>query len=449
MKIGIQSVILGMLLGVFSGSLVMSQQLKISGDQRHIVYQDGTPFFWLGDTAWELFHRLDREEADLYLENRAEKGFTVIQAVALAELDGIQAPNAYGELPLNGLNPEKPNEAYFEHVDYIVNKSNELGMFVGMLPTWGDKFNKQWGVGPVIFNAANAYEYGKYIGNRYKKNQVIWILGGDRNPNGEGHMAIIRGMAKGIREMVGKSQLITYHPMGGSNSAMWFHNDEWLDLNMFQSGHGEVNNQNYKITSHIYNLPTTKPVLDGEPCYEDHPINWNGANGWFDAFDSRRAGWWSMLAGACGHTYGNHNIWQMWQPGRKPISVARTPWYESIDYPGAFQAGYMRDFFEQIDWQKMQPDNSIVKSGPNTNGREILASAAAEGNFIVAYTPHGMDFSLDISQLKSEKVSVSWFNPRNNSYITLKDIDKGENVNFDPPADPVRGNDWVLVLKSR
>lgn len=434
---------------VAASTFTVAQQLKISEDQRNIVYQDGKPFFWLGDTAWELFHRLDREEADMYLENRAEKGFTVIQAVALAELDGIQTPNAYGELPLNGLSPEKPNEAYFEHVDYIVNKTNELGMFVGMLPTWGDKFNKQWGVGPVIFNAANAYEYGKYIGNRYKKNQVIWILGGDRNPNGEGHMAIIRGMAKGIREMVGKTQLITYHPMGGSNSAMWFHNDEWLDLNMFQSGHGEVNNQNYKITSHIYNLPTTKPVLDGEPCYEDHPINWNGANGWFDAFDCRRAGWWSMLSGACGHTYGNHNIWQMWQPGRKPISVARTPWYESIDYPGAFQAGYMRAFFEQIDWQKMQPDNSIVKSGPNTNGREILASTAADGTFIIAYTPHGMGFSLDLSMLKSEMVSVSWFNPRNNSYITLKDIDKDENVNFHPPADPVRGNDWVLVVKSR
>jgi hypothetical protein len=441
--------LVGVVLGlVATCTFACAQQLKISGDQRNIVYQDGKPFFWLGDTAWELFHRLDREEADMYLENRAEKGFTVIQAVALAELDGIQTPNAYGELPLDGLNPEKPNEAYFEHVDYIVNKTNELGMFVGMLPTWGDKFNKQWGVGPVIFNAANAYEYGKYIGNRYKKNQVIWILGGDRNPNGEGHMAIIRGMAKGIREMVGKTQLITYHPMGGSNSAMWFHNDDWLDLNMFQSGHGEVNNQNYKITSHIYNLPTTKPVLDGEPCYEDHPINWKGANGWFDAFDSRRAGWWSMLSGACGHTYGNHNIWQMWQPGRKPISVARTPWYESIDYPGAFQAGYMRDFFEQIDRQKMQPDNSIVKNGPNTNGREILASAATDGTFIIAYTPHGMDFSLDLSKLKSEMVSVSWFNPRNNSYITLKDIDKGENVNFDPPADPARGNDWLLLVQS-
>jgi hypothetical protein len=433
---------------VATTTFAVAQILKISDDLRHIVYQDGSPFFWLGDTAWELFHRLDREETDLYLQNRAEKGFNVIQSVVLAELDGIQTPNAYGDLPLNGIDPTKPNKAYFEHVDYVVNKANELGMFVGMLPTWGDKFNRQWGVGPVIFNAENAYEYGKYIGNRYKEKQIIWILGGDRNPNGEGHMSIIRSMAKGIREMIGKTQLITYHPMGGSNSAMWFHNDEWLDLNMFQSGHGEVNNQNYKITAHIYNLPTTKPVLDGEPCYEDHPINWNGANGWFDEFDSRRAGWWSMLAGACGHTYGNHNIWQMWQPGLEPISAARTPWYEALDYPGAFQAGYMREFFEKLDWQKLQPMNEIIKFGPNTNGKEIMVAATEDKSLLVTYSPYGMDFQLDLTDLSSERISMSWYSPRNNTYISSKDIELKDIILFDPPSDPGIGNDWILLLET-
>ena len=426
-----------------------AQQLQISPDKRYITTTDGTPFFWLGDTAWELFHRLDRDEADLYLQNRADKGFNVIQAVVLAELDGIQTPNAYGDMPLQGIDPTKPNDAYFKHVDYIVNKANELGMFVGMLPTWGDKFNRMWGVGPVIFNAENAYEYGKFIGNRYKNKKIIWILGGDRNPNGEGQIAIVRGMARGIREMVGTTQLMTYHPMGGSNSAMWFHNDDWLDLNMYQSGHGQANNQNYRITSHIYNLPTTKPVLDGEPCYEDHPINWRGENGWFDEFDSRRAGWWSMLAGACGHTYGNHNIWQMWQPDRAPVSVARTPWHESLNYPGAYQAGYMREFFEGIPWQKMKPDEKIVKSGPNTNGRDIMASAASDGTIAVAYSPYGMNFSLDLSAMKSDSLQVRWFNPRNSSFIDLKDITKGEAVSFDPPADPARGNDWILLVQSK
>jgi hypothetical protein len=425
---------------------VNAQRLRISDDQRYIVYSDGTPFFWLGDTAWELFHRLTREEADAYLENRKNKGFNVIQAVVLAELDGLQTPNAYGETPFNGIDPANINEAYFEHVDYIVNKANELGMFVGMLPTWGDKFNRMWGKGPVVFNADNAYEYGKFIGKRYKDKKIIWILGGDRNPTGEGHLQIIRSMAKGIKDEVGRTQLFTYHPQGGSNSAMWFHNDDWLDFNMFQSGHGEVNNQNYRITAHIYNLPTTKPVVDGEPCYEDHPINWRAENGWFDDFDSRRAGWWSMLAGACGHTYGNHNIWQMWQPGRDPISAARTPWIESIDYPGAFQAGYMKSFFKSLDWQKLVPKPEIVKSGPDTNGKEILASTAHDGSFLVAYSPYGAIFSLDLSSLAEENLRAQWFNPRLNNYIPLGNIEKSEGVVFDPPSDSKRGNDWVLLI---
>ncbi len=433
---------------ILIGFQAYAQQLRISDDKRHIVYDDGKPFFWLGDTAWELFHRLTREEADLYLENRAKKGFNVIQAVVLAELDGLMTPNAYGQTPFDGIDPSKPNEEYFQHVDYIVNKANELGMFVGLLPTWGDKFNRMWGSGPVIFNAQNAYEYGKFIVKRYKNSKIIWILGGDRIPTGDAHIQIIRAMAQGIREEVGRTQLITYHSMGGSNAAMWFHNEKWLDLNMFQSGHSKLNNLNFKITNRIYNLENTKPVLDGEPCYEDHPINWKSENGWFMDFESRRAGWWSMLAGACGHTYGDHNIWQMWQEGRVPISEARTPWKQALDYPGSFQAGYMKLFFEALSWQKLEPKWEIILNEPDTTGGNILASVAKDNSFLVAYTPYGNDVIIDLSILKSDDITTSWYDPRNNSYIDLGAIEKSERMLFDPPDNPGRGNDWVLLVKS-
>src|SRR3954471_19367651 len=76
-------------------------QLKVSANKRFLVIADGKPFFWLGDTAWELFHRLNREDAERYLQNRARLRFTVVQAVALAELDGLAVPNAYGHIPLH------------------------------------------------------------------------------------------------------------------------------------------------------------------------------------------------------------------------------------------------------------------------------------------------------------------------------------------------------------
>ena len=140
----------------FPSSAEALPRLKVSEDRHFLVTDSGEPFFWLGDTAWELFHRLSREDAERYLDNRARKGFTVIQAVVLAEFAGLTDTNAYGQRPLNGNDLTQPNEGYFRHVDWIVAKANSLGLYIGMLPTWGDKWNKKWGAGPEIFTPQNA-----------------------------------------------------------------------------------------------------------------------------------------------------------------------------------------------------------------------------------------------------------------------------------------------------
>src|SRR5215217_4702844 len=154
-------------------------RLQVSANHRFLTTTDGAPFFWLGDTAWELFHRLNREDAERYLQNRAKYRYTVVQAVALAEFDGLDTPNAYGQAPLRNHDPAQPNEAYFAHVDWVVRRANALGLYVGFLPTWGDKWNVKRGVGPEIFTPANAEQYGAWLGRRYKDDGVIWILGGD------------------------------------------------------------------------------------------------------------------------------------------------------------------------------------------------------------------------------------------------------------------------------
>ena len=174
-------------------------RLKVSDNRRFLVKADGKPFFYLGDTAWELFHRLTREDAERYLKDRAAKGFTVIQAVVLAEEDGLRVPNAYGHTPLFDNDPPQPNEDYFRHVDWVVNKAAELGLYVGMLPTWGDKWNKKWGVGPEIFSPENAAAYGEWLGRRYRNKPIIWILGGDRPVETDRQREILRAMARGLR----------------------------------------------------------------------------------------------------------------------------------------------------------------------------------------------------------------------------------------------------------
>lgn len=93
----------------FSQLLFTHGKLEASKDGHDLQFTDGTPFFWLGDTGWELFHRLNFDEIKLYLDNRSAKGFNVIQAVALAEFDGLRKPNAYGEVPFKNLDPMQPN----------------------------------------------------------------------------------------------------------------------------------------------------------------------------------------------------------------------------------------------------------------------------------------------------------------------------------------------------
>ncbi len=432
-------------------------QLKVSDNHRYLTYADGSPFFYLGDTAWELFHRLDREEADLYLSDRAAKGYTVIQAVALAELEGLTTPNPYGHVPLMDNDPSRPathdgpNNDYWDHVDYIVDKAASLGLHIGMLPTWGDKWNLKWGVGPEVFNSSNAETYGRFLGERYRDKPIIWILGGDRPIEKDIHLQIIRAMAKGIETGDGGRNLMTFHPSGRRNSATEFHQDAWLDFNMIQSGHARPAKPAYEFMLENLALKPMKPTLDGEPCYEDHPVKgpvWDRRNQpgaflpWFDEWDVRRPAYESMLAGACGHTYGNHNLWQMWLPGREPISIARTPWPESLAHSGSLQMKYMRGLFEARPFWEFRSDQGLVAASTNTGARSALAY---NGAFALIYLPMGGSVTVETRKLTGDRVIAHWFNPRQNSAQLIGTFPQANQMEFKAPS-AGRNNDWVLVL---
>jgi hypothetical protein len=166
--------------------------VRVRDNHRYLIAQDGEPFYYLADTAWELFHRLGREEADHYLRDRAAKRFTVIQAVALAELGVLDVLNPYGHLPLEDRHPKRSVEDYFRHVDWVVNRADELGLVVGMLPTWG----AWWHDGQGIFTPERAEWYGEFLGKRYQNRPIIWILGGDRPIDNDRQKEIIRAMAR-------------------------------------------------------------------------------------------------------------------------------------------------------------------------------------------------------------------------------------------------------------
>ena len=260
-------------------SATNAYRLSVSPDGRSIVRSDGQPFFYLGDTAWELFHRLDRAQIRAYLHTRQVQGFNVVQAVALAEISGLSVPNAYGDLPLlkkdparpavtPGADPGKPAEYdYWDHVDFAVNEAAARGMYIALLPSWG-----AWVQENNIFTPASARAYGRFLGERYRDKPIIWVMGGDRAPT-KASLPIWRAMAEGIEAGAGGrgAALISFHPPGRHGSAEWFHNEPWLDFNMWQSGQC-LGVKVWEQIASSYKLKPIKPVINAEAIYEDHPV---------------------------------------------------------------------------------------------------------------------------------------------------------------------------------
>lgn len=446
---------------LFLGSLNLSHgasplpSLKVSDNHRYLISADGRPFFYLGDTAWELFHRLNRAEADLYLRNRADKGFTVIQAVVIGEIDGLKVPNAYGETPFIELDASRPNEHYFAHVDWIVNRAAELGLYVGMLPTWARWVgeNDEGQPNNNFINKENARAYARFLGNRYAGKPIIWILGGDRPATTS--LAVWNEMAAGLRETVGQTQLISYHPRNASSES--FHTTDWLDFNMIQSGH-EPESCNYGMIEHDHALQPPKPCLDAEPAYE-YPPDAMPPNRPVGERQIRRNAYWAVFAGAHGHAYGTHPIWQMYDDGwpRKNSTKNRlprwdivTPWYAALDLPGSSQLKHLKALMLSRPFLTRIPDQSALISprANDVNRIQITRDGTAGQNdatYLMAYFPAHTEATIDTDKINARTLRGWWFNPRDGTVQSINGLTDNKQMKFSPPTN-VAGEDWVLVL---
>jgi hypothetical protein len=433
-------------------------RLAVSENHRFLVTEEGKPFFWLGDTAWELFHRLNREEAEMYLALRAEQGYTVIQAVALAELDGHTDPNPYGHLPLVDLDPARPavvdgpHNDYWDHVDFIVDRANRHGLYIGFLPTWGRYWHDKIRDERPLFTAANAEVYGRWLGQRYRSKGLVWILGGDRTIEDDTHREIIRAMARGLKEGDAGAHLMTFHPPGGRGSAEWFHEDDWLDFNMRQNGHVAEFTERYFKTREDYDRTPTKPVLDGEPIYEDHPISFAPDKlGHSTSADVRRPLYWDLFGGAFGHTYGHHSVWQMWREGRNPINRPLMPWSEAIQQPGAAQMHFGRRLIESRPFLTRVPDDTIVVTDrvashiPGAGRYRFAATRDADSTYAFIYVPAGRRFRVRMDAIHGESVKAWWYNPRSGASDWIGEFPSDGEREFLSPT-PGESLDWILVL---
>jgi hypothetical protein len=419
-------------------------QFVVSNNHRFLL-KDGKPFFWLGDTAWELFHRLDKAEAGEYLKRRSEQGFTIIQAVVLAEMDGLHTANANGDKPLINDDPATPNEKYFEQVDYVIDKADSYNLNIALLPAWGDKiFKDRWGMGPEIFNEQNAAVYAAWLANRYKaKRNIIWVLGGDRVPR-PADIPVWRAMGNAIMKITSNKAVISFHPQPNQlGSAEWFHQDEWLSFNMFQTGHCR-DAAVYEKIGNAYNLKPVKPVMDAEPIYEDHPVCFNATElGTSNAFDVRRSAYLDLFAGAFGHTYGCHDIWQMNSEKHEPVNGPHYTWRQAMELPGANQLKYVRRLMESFPTNSRVPDQSVIAENNYMPAERIQATRGDD--YLFVYSCTGMPFSVFMGKITGSQVKGYWYNPRNGKTTEIEIIPNRGMKKFTPPGMSY-GQDWVLIL---
>jgi Protein of unknown function (DUF4038)/Putative collagen-binding domain of a collagenase len=430
-------------------------QLKVSTDNRHLVAADGKPFFWLGDTGWELFHKLNKEDADAYFKKRSEQGFNVVQAVALAELDVLRSPNANGDLPFINEDITKPNEKYFQYIESLIDMAASYHIYIALLPTWGDKvFKDFWGKGPEIFNPANAYDYGKWIGNRYRnKTNIIWIIGGDRDPRPNSRdVEVWRNMAKGMIESIGNAEnaLLTFHPQpkGTGSSSQWFHQDGWLDMNMLQTGHCR-DTEVWETVNNDYNRKPVKPVLNGESIYEEMPVCFNAKElGYANAYDIRKAAYLSVFAGACGHTYGCGPVIFFGDKGSNLFANLHG-WKESLDFRGANEMKHLKALIESRPMLDRIPDQTMLVNEGGCGAERIQATRGKDYAFV--YSSYGRPIIIKPGKISGAKFTASWYDPRIGKSKLIGNFVNNKQHSFVPPlpvASPVpsQREDWVLIL---
>lgn len=413
--------------------------IRVSDDGTHFVDAAGEPFFWLADTAWPLFTNYPLEDAEAYLDNRVRKGFTVIQAIIGWSTDTVlhggrgkrrtPDPNYAGE-PAWTDTPARPNEAFFRHVDHLIDRAAQKGLVLAIMPTLGNFVNEL-----EVFNTRNARAYGRWLGARYRdRANVVWINGGDRWP--AEYAGVWRALGRGLREGSGGAHLITFHVCGWHSSSQCFHNEDWLDFNMIQTWTDWWHVHAAVITDGL--MVPRKPVVLGEPAYEDGPEYPKGP---ITPLVMRRQAWWAFMAGGY-FTYGQNQMWRM-EPG----------WQDALDTPGAYQMSRFKAIATSRPWWKMVPEQGLFAGGVGAEQTLNAARRSVDGTCAMAYLSSQCHVLIQLDKIVTKNVKATFVNPQDSTEVEAGTYETGYMLPAIFPrahtqwfSTPARWEDAVLIL---
>jgi hypothetical protein len=396
---------------------------RVAPNGRYLMHADGTPWFYLSDTAWEIVWKTRMDEFRIYLADRAAKRFNAVQMCAIShQLNGPRGmPNQKGQTTFLDTTLLLPNPEYFRLLDTIVTMLNDSGMVAVISPIWA------WVAEPHrdnplydarFFNADEAEAFATYIAARYAGHNVIWIAGGDKGCDTDEQRSYWTRFARALQAADGGSHLTTLHPNGGSASYTYFDSTAtWLDFHMYQSSHTLFNISWWDLARKGWERTPAKPLLDGEAVYEDLYENFwlydehSDTTGfrWFTADDLRRPRYESILSGAlAGLSYGASGVYQ-WNVERlpEPTKHPRKEVLDALHFPGSSHMQVIRDVMTSLDWWAFTPAPGTWRREP---GMESISSAEND-RFIVSYFPRGVSpaiYAYDGSPTRY----YTWVHPR-------------------------------------
>lgn len=432
--------------------------LRVPPGSRHLVFQDGTPFFWLADTWWMGLCRRMRwpDQFQALTASRASRGFSVVQIVA----------GLYPDMP--AFDPRGANEAgfpwepdwsairpaYFDHADLRIAWLVRAGIVPCIVGCWA--YYIDW------LGVKRMRQHWRHIVARWGAWPVVWCLAGETRmpyylqdlPTPEARAVHVESMsqrwsevARYIHQIDGHRRPLTTHPTCAETGRQSV-DDQWVDFDMLQTGHGDRQSlpSTCDAVERSYSMHPRKPVINGEVCYE--------GIGEASRQEVQRLMFWAcMLSGAAGHTYGANGIWQVNEPGRPygpsphGMTWGNTPWPEAAELPGARQLGLARRMLERYRWWLLQPTQSAVEphSEPNSRMQPWCASIPHQVRiiYVPVYNPQIVIRSIETDAT----YTASWWNPCTGEDVAIGPVTADHDGAWRPSPAPIY-QDWVLVLET-
>lgn len=420
--------------------------LKVSENKRYLVDQKNEPVFWSGEAAWSLIVQLSREDVVYYLQDREKKGFNVLLINLIDHAFCNNPPaNFYGDLPFTGNVFKTPNEAYFQHVDFVIHEAAKRDMIILLCPLYlGYNCGYQgWCTDVKRASLSDMRTWGQYIGDRYKKyDNIIWCIGGDTDPTPVRKK--ILQCVEGIREKDTR-HLFTSHNQSGSFGIDPWDDEAWLTINNVYSYETRL----YIECETAYKHTPVLPYFLIESTYE----NEHNAS----QMRIRAQAYWTILSGGFGNIFGNCPVWHF---GANQDWCGTTEWKLQLDSSGSISMMNLQRLFRSRAWHLLTPDfNHTVLKEANNFWDELksifqqeqqkhsivsypIAAITKNGNTIIGYTPINEAIKIDISALSGDYASCWWYNPRDASAISIGQFPATGVRAFVPPSE----GDWVIVI---